>query len=78
TNETVYPERVRIRTPSLINNSALPSMLQGYSIADAPIIFGSIDPCFSCTDRLITIKDIRKKRIKHLTFREIAKKKVKL
>ncbi|WP_455139573.1 hydrogenase large subunit [Candidatus Hodarchaeum mangrovi] len=78
TNETVFPERVRIRTPSLINNSALPSMLQGYSIADAPIIFGSIDPCFSCTDRLITIKDIRKKRIKHLTFREIAEKKVKL
>ncbi len=73
-NETVFPERVRIRTPSLINNFALPSMLQGYSIADAPIIFGSIDPCFSCTDRLITIKDVRKKRIKKLSFRELVKK----
>ncbi|MFX0087497.1 MAG: nickel-dependent hydrogenase large subunit [Candidatus Hodarchaeota archaeon] len=74
TNQTVYPERVRIRTPSLINNSALPSLLQGYSIADAPIIFGSIDPCFSCTDRLIVIKDIRKNKIKKLTFSELNRK----
>ncbi|MFX0150389.1 MAG: nickel-dependent hydrogenase large subunit [Candidatus Hodarchaeota archaeon] len=75
TNETSCPERVRIRTPSLINNNAVPSMLKGYSLADAPIIFGSVDPCFSCTDRVIFVKDINKNRTKQLSLRELARKK---
>jgi len=27
-------------------------MLQGQNIADAPISVGSLDPCFSCTERM--------------------------
>jgi NADH-quinone oxidoreductase subunit D len=75
TNTTACPERVRIRTPSLINNYAVPSMLKGYSIADAPIILGSIDPCFSCTDRVIFVKDINKNKTRQLSLRELARKK---
>jgi Ni,Fe-hydrogenase III large subunit/Ni,Fe-hydrogenase III component G len=54
---TNIPYSVRIRTPSFRNNSLLPKMLKGYALADAPIIIGSIDPCYSCTDRIIVIKD---------------------
>ncbi|MFX0016407.1 MAG: nickel-dependent hydrogenase large subunit [Promethearchaeota archaeon] len=77
TNDTACPERVRIRTPSLINNYAVPSMLKGYTIADAPIIFGSIDPCLSCTDRVIFIKDINGNKTKQLSLRELAQNNIK-
>jgi Ni,Fe-hydrogenase III large subunit len=78
TNDTACPERVRIRPPSLINNYAVPSMLKGYSIADAPIIFGSIDPCLSCTDRVIFVRDINKNKTKQLSLRELSRKRNKI
>ena len=51
------PYSVRIRTPSFRNNALLPKLLRGHTLADAPIIIGSIDPCYSCTDRILTIAD---------------------
>jgi Ni,Fe-hydrogenase III large subunit len=33
-------------------------MIQGQMVADMPIALGSIDPCFSCTERLETV-DVR-------------------
>jgi len=30
-------------------------MLLNNQLADAPIIIGSIDPCFSCTDRMALV-----------------------
>lgn len=46
------PYRWRVRAPSYNNLQAIPVMLNGMSIADAPLIIGSIDPCFSCTERI--------------------------
>jgi hypothetical protein len=31
-------------------------MIQDQRLADMPISLGSIDPCFSCTDRLETVE----------------------
>lgn len=45
------PYRWRVRAPTYPNLQALPAMLQGQQIADVPIILGSLDPCFSCTER---------------------------
>jgi len=56
---TNIPHSVRIRTPSFRNNALVPRLLRGHTIADAPIIVGSIDPCYSCTDRVVTIVDSR-------------------
>jgi Ni,Fe-hydrogenase III large subunit len=56
------PYSVRIRTPSFRNNALLPKLLSGHTLADAPIIIGSIDPCYSCTDRIITITDSEAKK----------------
>ncbi len=54
---TNIPHSVRIRTPSFRNISIVPRLLKGHTVADAPIIVGSIDPCYSCTDRVVIVKD---------------------
>lgn len=46
------PYRWRVRAPSYNNLQVIPAMLQGQKIADAPISVGSLDPCFSCTERI--------------------------
>lgn len=48
---TEIPRRVRVRTPTFANMPTVRLMLQNATLADAPIIQASIDPCYSCTDR---------------------------
>ncbi|NPA05219.1 MAG: hydrogenase large subunit [Crenarchaeota archaeon] len=50
--------RWKVRAPSYNNIPLLELMLKGYLVADAPVIISSIDPCFSCTDRLIRVKRV--------------------
>jgi formate hydrogenlyase subunit 5 len=50
-NGTMSPDRVKVRTPTFAN---IPSFLKtaiGQNLADCPVNFVSLDPCFSCTDR---------------------------
>jgi NADH-quinone oxidoreductase subunit D len=54
-NGTDKPERVKVRSPTLGNILAVCEMLKGGYIADIPIVLAAIDPCFSCTDRMIFI-----------------------
>jgi len=61
---TNIPHSVRIRTPSFRNNSLLPNLLKGHTLADAPIIIGSIDPCYSCTDRIAIVNENRQPHLK--------------
>ncbi|MCL2479602.1 MAG: hypothetical protein FWF22_08875, partial [Treponema sp.] len=58
-NGTDKPERVKVRAPTLANAASVALMLKGGFLADAPIIIAAIDPCFSCTDRMITVSDMR-------------------
>lgn len=37
---------------------------------DAPLIIGSLDPCYSCTDR-VTLIDVRKQKITTVPYKEI-------
>ncbi|MHB1312993.1 MAG: hydrogenase large subunit [Gemmatimonadaceae bacterium] len=47
------PDRWRVRAPSYQNIQAVPVMLKpGTTVADFPITLGSVDPCFSCTERM--------------------------
>jgi Ni,Fe-hydrogenase III large subunit len=55
TGEENRPERWRVRAPSYPNLQGVPLMLLNNQFADFPIIVGSIDPCFSCTDRVAVI-----------------------
>jgi len=58
TGENQRPRRWRVRAPTYQNLQAVPMMIKDQQIADMTISLGSIDPCFSCTDRLETI-DLR-------------------
>ena len=58
-NGTEKPERVKVRAPSLGNVLPVKYMLEGYNIADIPIILAAIDPCFSCADRMVRIEGAR-------------------
>ncbi len=49
------PERWRVRAPTYANLQALPTLIKDETIADVPIILGSMDPCFSCTERVETV-----------------------
>lgn len=50
------PYRWRVRAPTYSNIPALRYMLRDQPLADAPLTIASIDPCFSCTDRIIVVK----------------------
>lgn len=64
------PYRWNVRAPSYQNYQAISILLKGGSIADAPLIIASIDPCFSCTERYETI-DLRNKTVQIYTAEEL-------
>ena len=45
------PLRMRWRVPTYMNWEALKVMIPGNKLADVALIFNSIDPCISCTER---------------------------
>jgi Ni,Fe-hydrogenase III large subunit/Ni,Fe-hydrogenase III component G len=55
TGENNRPRRWRVRAPTYQNLQGVPAMIKDQRLADMTISLGSIDPCFSCTDRLETI-----------------------
>ena len=74
-NNTNKPYRLKITTPTLANILSVAEMLKGDYIADSTITLASIDPCFSCEDRIITIinKDRRKAKVDNLTMDQLRK-----
>jgi len=48
---SAYPKRMRIRSPSFVNLSALPEMCRGHMIADVVAIIGTIDLVLGDCDR---------------------------
>jgi Ni,Fe-hydrogenase III large subunit len=55
TGENNRPRRWRVRAPTYQNLQGVPAMIKDQQLADMTISLGSIDPCFSCTDRLETV-----------------------
>jgi len=72
TGENNRPRRWRVRAPTYQNLQAVPAMIKDQQIADMTISLGSIDPCFSCTDRLETI-DLRSGAVKVWSQQELLK-----
>jgi Ni,Fe-hydrogenase III large subunit len=64
------PYRWRVRASTYPQLQSIPKMLDNMSIADFPIIVGSIDPCFSCTERVLTV-DTRSRKIRTYTKQEL-------
>ena len=55
-NGSDMPERIKIRTPSLLNWGTITSVAIGHKLADMPMLLSGIDPCFSCNDRTVSVK----------------------
>ncbi|NHJ48825.1 MAG: NADH dehydrogenase subunit [Asgard group archaeon] len=74
-NNTNKPYRLKITTPTLANILSVAEMLKGDYIADSTISLASLDPCFSCEDRMITVvnKDRRKAKVKTWTLDQMKK-----
>lgn len=70
TGEDNRPRRWRVRAPTYQNLQGVPGMIKDQQIADMTISLGSIDPCFSCTDRMETI-DIRSGKTKVWTQEDL-------
>lgn len=54
-NGTDRPERVKVRTPSICNWATVMTVAIGHKLADMPMMLAGIDPCFSCSDRIVTV-----------------------
>lgn len=67
-NQKLY--RWKCRASSYNNWPPLRYMLRGNTISDAALIVASIDPCYSCTER-VTVIDVRKKSVKIIPYKEI-------
>lgn|SRR3989339_481610 len=72
-NGTEKPERVKVRAPTLANIKPVLKMLENYNLADLPIIVAAIDPCFSCTDRTLLIKDKKSNKSKIMDWESLRK-----
>ncbi|PVX26965.1 MAG: hypothetical protein CW716_04685 [Candidatus Bathyarchaeum sp.] len=72
---TAYPYRVKVRAPTLANLIAFPDIIKGGYIADIPSVMGSLDPCFSCTDRMAFI-DTKKRKNWHWSLDDVNNRKV--
>jgi Ni,Fe-hydrogenase III large subunit/Ni,Fe-hydrogenase III component G len=71
TGEGSRPRRWRVRAPTYQNLQGVPAMIKDQQLADMTITLGSIDPCFSCTDRLETI-DLKSGALKIWSPEELA------
>jgi Ni,Fe-hydrogenase III large subunit len=72
TGENNHPRRWRVRAPTYQNLQGVPMMIKDQQLADMTITLGSIDPCFSCTDRLETI-DLKSGKVKVWSPEELSK-----
>jgi NADH-quinone oxidoreductase subunit D len=52
-----YPVRHKVRAPSYMNVPTFRTSVVGGEIADAALTLASVDPCYSCTERLIRVVD---------------------
>jgi len=64
--------RWRVRASTYNNWPSLRFQFRGNSVADAPLIVGSLDPCYSCSER-VTIVDVKKQKSKIIQMEDLKK-----
>lgn len=69
-NGTNYPERIKLRPPTYVNDPAVAEMLVGEKLVNFPPILESLDRCISCTNR-ITVVDERTARSRRISLDEL-------
>jgi membrane-bound hydrogenase subunit alpha len=64
---------VKVRAPTLANFSSVSKMLEDGYLADLPIVIAAIDPCFSCTDRMVSLRDGVSRDSRSMTWEEVSR-----
>ncbi len=62
-------ERAKVRTPSFSYMKLAEELLQGVVVGDVPVILASLDPCFSCLERILVEKNGKVSELKENEFR---------
>ena len=52
-----FPVRHKIRAPSFVNVPSFKASCIGELVADVAITLASVDPCYSCTERVAVVRD---------------------
>jgi ech hydrogenase subunit E len=60
------PDRIKVRTPTLCNMGSVLTQSVGHNLADVPMILVGIDPCFSCNDRAVIVREATEPRGNHI------------
>jgi membrane-bound hydrogenase subunit alpha len=74
-NEHLYSWKVR--APTYSNIMSWKPMLLNHQIADIPIVAASIDPCMSCTNRVVIVDNGKEKVLTHNDLHHLSRKKTK-
>ena len=70
-NGSDKPERLKVRTPTICNLTSVIRLAVGHQLADVPMILAGIDPCFSCNDRMVQVRDANSDSQKMLTWEQL-------
>ncbi|NYZ79972.1 nickel-dependent hydrogenase large subunit, partial [Candidatus Micrarchaeota archaeon] len=63
-------ERAKVRTPTFAYIKILEQLLKDVEIGDVPVIIASLDPCFSCMERVMVAKNGREEWLTEKSFKE--------
>ncbi|MBU1078394.1 MAG: nickel-dependent hydrogenase large subunit [Spirochaetes bacterium] len=72
TNGTNSPERHKIRAPSLMNIPTFRRSCTNQTISDVALILAAVDPCYCCTERLLSVYDWESGK-REWTFNDLVK-----
>ena len=70
-NGTEFLDRAKVRAPTMANWLSCLAMCKGQKLADISIAIASIDPCYSCTDRLIEVEDVNNGKVTSHTWEDL-------
>jgi NADH-quinone oxidoreductase subunit D len=70
-NGSDKPERLKVRTPTICNLTSVIRLAVGHQLADVPMILAGIDPCFSCNDRMVQVRDANSDSQKMMTWEQL-------
>jgi NADH-quinone oxidoreductase subunit D len=54
-DRTTKPVRHKVRSPSFMNVATNAKAVVGYSVSDALIVLGAVDPCYCCAERMAVV-----------------------
>jgi Ni,Fe-hydrogenase III large subunit len=63
TGDDNRPHRWKVRASTYVNLQSVPLLIKDGTVADVTISLGSIDPCFSCTERMEVV-DVKSGQVK--------------